>query len=395
MKSHFNLHVRPVVLAVLFAIVSSIGLISNAHAESCLSNDSENDIMRCGATDRSNFITKLRTNTPGDLQAIYAQYGLSSSDYDRFASEAKSGKSDPNGTIIVNGTVIATGAHSLGRKEKKDSSGVVFSSPVTINGVTYHESPIGKVTKYQNDVMVLFDSNNEVQFVVMNLCGNPVRIDKKEAPKPKPKSSISIDKKVEDVNTKQVALNTAYTYTITIKNTGNTTLSPVTITDTPSQLITLTDSNGSGQIVNNAWTHTIDSMQPEETKVFTLTAKVPEYTNMQLTNKACVKAPSNLDTILSACDSAYVTVPKPAQVEVCVIATGKTKYVDQSAQYTSGYAAVDDAACHPVPTNKTVPKTGPSDVIVAMFGIGSLAGAGWYWRSGRRTFVSTMLGKHK
>lgn len=156
------------VTTVIVAAVAVVGFgYSSAQASSC----PDNDIMPCGASSRSSFISKLKANKPSDMNNIYAKYGLPSSQYDEFAKYAKAGKINPtNGNITVDGNVVGRDGLSLGRNAKSSSKKVV------IDGKTYHQSHIKDLTKYFNDAMVLFDEKGNIQTVIMNLCGNPIKV---------------------------------------------------------------------------------------------------------------------------------------------------------------------------------------------------------------------------
>lgn len=152
--------------AILTGVVLGFGS-QATQAASCPTND----IMPCGASSRSNFISKLKANKPSDMDNIYAKYGLPKSQYDEFAKYAKKGKINPNnGNITVDGKTVGKDGLSLGRNPKSSSK------KVTIDGKTYHQSHIKDLTKYFNDAMVLFDSKGNVQTVVMNICGNPIKV---------------------------------------------------------------------------------------------------------------------------------------------------------------------------------------------------------------------------
>ena len=152
--------------AILTGVVLGFGS-QATQAASCPTND----IMPCGASSRSNFISKLKANKPSDMDNIYAKYGLPKSQYDEFAKYAKAGKINPNnGNITVDGKTVGKDGLSLGRNAKSSSK------KVTIDGKTYHQSHIKDLTKYFNDAMVLFDSKGNVQTVVMNICGNPIKV---------------------------------------------------------------------------------------------------------------------------------------------------------------------------------------------------------------------------
>ncbi len=141
---------------------------NNTQAAGCPTND----IMPCGASNRTEFVSKLKKNSPSDMDNIYAnsRYDLPTSQYDEFASYAKAGKINPDtGNVTVDGKTVMYDAQSLGRNSKGS-----ISSAVNIDGKTYYQSPIRLLTKYTNDAMVLFDSKGNVQTVIMNLCGNPM-----------------------------------------------------------------------------------------------------------------------------------------------------------------------------------------------------------------------------
>lgn len=370
---------RIIITASVAVVALFSGVLPSATASAaCLSKDPDNDIMHCGTTGRSDFIAKTRANSPGDLKTIYAYYGLDESEYDRFASNARSGKSLPNGDIKVDGKVVATGGHSLGRKAKTKSS------PVVIGSITYHESALGDVTKYENDVLVLFDSDNRVEFVVMNICGNPIRIDQPEQPAPKPdptptpekpkKPKIDVQKTVGDNYDKTISANEGdeFSYRIVVKNTGDAKLTQIKLFDKPSTRITLLEVP-EGEIKDNTWTHTIDSLAPGEEIEYIVRAKLTGYNSFSQTNRVCVDA-KEISGEDDDCDSAQV---KPTK-QVLKATTQK----DDTTPVKKGEesAAVTE-----------VPKTGPAETLGAVLGLGSLAGAGYYWRTGRREFLKNAL----
>jgi len=159
------------VTTVVVAAVAVLGFgFTSVQAAQC----SDNDIVKCGASSRTSFISKVKKNAPGDLDNIYAnwRYDLPKSQYDEFAKYAKNGKINPNnGNITVDGKTVGYNGQSIGRHAKPG-----ISHKITINGQTYHESPIKSLTKYFNNAMVLFDAKGNVQTVIMDLCGNPIKV---------------------------------------------------------------------------------------------------------------------------------------------------------------------------------------------------------------------------
>lgn len=337
---------------------------------------SDNDIMHCGFSNRDDFIAKARVNEPGDLNAIYSRYGLDESEYDRFARNAKTGKSTPSGDIKVDGKVVATGGHSLGRKEKSNSN------PVEIGSSTYHESALGDVTKYENDVLVLFNGDNEVEFVVMNLCGNPISFDQPASePEPTPAETtkepkIEVRKTVGDSYSRTLSAKEGdeFTYYIKVKNVGETKLTDIKIYDKPSTRITFLEVS-EGKLNGGVWTHTISTLDVGEEEDFTVKAKLNAYNSFSQINKVCVDA-KEIDGDKDDCDSAWV---KPTKQEVKSSTTAKE----------SAETPVEKGE----ETPKEVAKTGPAEAFGAVLGLGSLAGAGYYWRSGRKTFLKKALSR--
>lgn len=419
MKDFFSglLKSKRLLITALAVAIAGFGFSTTQAA--CLSNDTANDIIECGFTSASDFTAKARANKPGDLDNIFSHYGLAPSDYGRFASSAKAGKVSTNGNVTVDGKVVGTGAKSLGRKAKTKST------PVVIDGVTYHESNIGDVTTMDNDVTVLFDADGRVQIVIMNICGNPIRITQKETPKP----GVEITKTVGGVEKKTVNLNTNYTYTVVVKNTGNVDLKDVVLTDTPQTGVTLVSSEV-GTITNNVWKHTLSLLKVGESKEFTLTAKVVNYKSGDLKNTVCVETPTIPGTNPDDCDDAYVNVPEAKKIQVCDIASGKIITIDEADKDKEVYAPVDSEKCKikvcdlntktvvtiqketyesdksrytedltkcnpvtPTPTpTPELPSTGPGEVLMGMVGAGSVAGAGYYWRASRREIIKKILG---
>ena len=411
---------KGVFIALAALLVTGFGVAITAQAATCLSNDKANDIMECGFSSRSEFVQKAKANAPGDLDNIFSHYGLTPSEYDRFGSEAKAGKVSTNGNVTVDGKVIGTGAKSLGRKAKAKSS------PVVIDGVTYHESNIGDVTTMDNDVTVLMDADGRAKIIIMNICGNPIRVTQKEQPAP----AISIVKSVNNNRTNTIVnLNEEFNYQVTVKNTGNVDLKDVKVTDTPQEGITLV-SSATGTITNNTWTHTIPTLAVGKEETFTLKAKVPAYKSGNLKNTACVDTPT-IPGGPDGCSEVLIGVPEPRNVQVCDTTTGQVITVKESERNNPNYApadspkcadikvcdldtktivtikkdvyesnktryTTDESKCQPAPTptpptTPTLPSTGPAETLASLFGLSSVAGAGYYWRASRRALIDRSL----
>lgn len=164
------------------ALAGAIGLgVANrqsANAQEIRDCDNGNSIINvgpCGALTPSEFIDDVRNNRSiqKDLQAIYADARLGNlegeADYNRFLNEAKHGVLKRNGDVVVDGEVVMKNAWTMGRDNYSGRE------KITINGKSYYMSTpeISFAQGRQElDVMVLFDNDGTVEFVVMEACGN-------------------------------------------------------------------------------------------------------------------------------------------------------------------------------------------------------------------------------
>jgi hypothetical protein len=102
-----------IVAGFMVAMAGSIGLgLSTKQLTSAASvrdGDRGNSIMNdgsIGCLTLSECVADMKANKPGDLQTIYANRGLSASEIDRFAKEAKPAKVYKDGRIVVDGQVV-------------------------------------------------------------------------------------------------------------------------------------------------------------------------------------------------------------------------------------------------------------------------------------------------
>lgn len=146
------------------------GMFARAHAQDC----DDNAIIRCGFSSPSDFISKTRANSPGDLPAIYAAYGLEPSMYDQFTTSARAGTAFKDGRIVVDGQTVGTNGRSIGRLKSFQGSNP-FSQ--VINGKTYWGNTNQQAFASNSiPVTVMFNSKGSVQFAVLNSCGNPEHV---------------------------------------------------------------------------------------------------------------------------------------------------------------------------------------------------------------------------
>ena len=162
-------------LALVFAasalLIGAAGL-RNAGA-TFIQDCKPNSIIVCGVPTADAFIADVRANSDGhgnhDLQAVYSDFGLAPSDYSKFVTSARSGTAFQNGTVVVDGKTVATNAWSIGRTQFS------YTTPITIDGHTYYKAQDTQVLLQNLPVMVMFNAQGQMQFAVMNSCGNPIK----------------------------------------------------------------------------------------------------------------------------------------------------------------------------------------------------------------------------
>lgn len=124
----------------------------------------------CGALTPDELITDINNGDPDDQAGIFAHFGLPAGSYDRFKATARTGTAFQDGTIKVDDQVVMTDAWSIGRKK------FGYSQAYPIEGVgSYFKSAHTDVLKSNIPVMVMFDTNGEVEAAVLKSCGNPVK----------------------------------------------------------------------------------------------------------------------------------------------------------------------------------------------------------------------------
>jgi hypothetical protein len=165
--------VAGLVLTVAALFGTATVAVSKVAAADC--DSSSNAIIYCGFSSPSNFISKVRGNDSGnghhDLQSVYSFYGLNAADYDAFAAHAVAGKAYKDGRIVVGNKTVATAGKSIGREAAPQGSGYFAQN---IAGHTYYGNTNGKAFASDSlPVYVLFDSQGNMKFAVIQSCGNP------------------------------------------------------------------------------------------------------------------------------------------------------------------------------------------------------------------------------
>src|SRR5215213_1061937 len=152
-------------IAGVLAVTSVTGM-TGVRAANC----STNDIINCGVSGVSDFVAKYHRNTTGDLPAVYAHYGLSPSDVDRFERTAVNGIAYKNGEIRVNGKVVATGGFSVGRNHKPGDQPV----NIQVGGQTKTYWQGSNQTAFAGDSIpaLVMMNGDQFEFAVLTTCAN-------------------------------------------------------------------------------------------------------------------------------------------------------------------------------------------------------------------------------
>ena len=168
--------------------------------------------------------------------------------------------------------------------------------------------------KYTAKAFITVAVDGSEKTVTSETCEKQFVIDGQNTPK---KSSVKIDKLVENAEQKAVGINKEFTYQIKVTNNGETNLKNVAVTDNAPAGITFTKASAS-TLKDNKWNYTITELQPGQSVSFTITAKAPAAVSGAVKNTACADIPETAANAPDSCDSATVTVeaannPKPTE----------------------------------------------------------------------------------
>jgi len=340
---------------------------TDAHAD--LPRDCDNNsIINCGATSAAELADKYAKNAPGDLTAIYQSYGLTANEMAHADTMAKMGEVRKDGTVVVNGEVVATDATSIGRQN-------IFTGSTTknIGGKTYYDTPPSRsfardsITAY-----VFFDQSGNFKSAILTSCGNPV------SGKPKPKPVYKCDSLAATPISR-----TQYSFKGSASASGGATISGYT----------LDFGDGTTQTITSA-----GNVQHTYAKEGTYTAKLT----------ATVKVNNETKAVTSAgCAVKITIVPEECKPGIPV---GDERCNEKPQECKPGIP-VGDERCTPCPIpgkeqypkNDTenckedvvqeLPHTGPTDLIFGGLGLGSIVASGYYWFTSRRGLLSALLNR--
>lgn len=449
----------------------SFGVLNPSMMSASAADCSTNSVIKCGFGTLAELRSKYKTNATGDLEDLYNRYGLTPSVVN--GATAKTGTVYKDGRLVVDGKVVGTEAHSVGRHY------IAGSTSFKAGGTTFYERPT-TVSMISNamSVIVFYDGNGNVIAAVMHDCGNPVRV--KVVPQPEyrcdaltatkinrntydfavaytakngatfknynlnygdgtsvtgrttnptryvyanpgtytitatvtfnigttavtatcatqvvvdqppvvDKPGVSIEKTVNGKENEVVKVGEAFTYEVKVTNTGNVALKDAVITDKAPANITFKSADA-GTVANNAWTHKV-SLAVKESKTFKITAMLDKYVEGQIVNKACVDATEVTGTP-DDCDTATIETPKEGEIVVCVIDEKVVKTIKES-EFNSTTMTKDTEKCKEVPATSVteLPKTGAADLLGGSLGLGSIAGAAYYYADSRRRIQNAM-----
>lgn len=325
----------------------------------------DNAIIRCGAMSASELKSEYAKNDRG-LKKILSHYNIDAADIAASGS-AKTGYVHTNGTVTVDGKVVATGAQTVGR------SSSLGGSKVDANGWTVYQGP--DRLKSTLSAYVFFNPDGSYKGAIIKVCGNPVPA----KPKPVEKPGISITKTVNGGEHATVPVGQTFTYEIVVTNTGNVALKDAVVADTAPAEVTLVAASA-GTISGRTWIYTIPTLAVKASRSFTITAKYATYSDGTHKNTVCVETPTVPGGNPDDCDDA--TTSTGEKITVCDTNTKKIITIERS-EFDASHMTTDQSKCQETVTE--LPETGLVDVLGSGLGLGGLVGATYYYTSSRRS----------
>lgn len=217
---------------------------------------------------------------------------------------------------------------------------------VDAGGVTGDQTGMGVELKTPGTYKVQATAVTSIGEVTSPNCAGSFTITEENKPE-EPKPSVSITKTVNKQEHVKVAVNSDFTYEITVKNTGKVDLKDVVVSDTAPKEVTLSNSSA-GKVDGGKWTHTIANLPAGQSQTFSLTAKYAKFIEGKHKNTACVDTPTIAGSP-DACDD--------ATTETYTVTTPPTNPPAQPTPPTPTEPNKPAQPAQPTPTEPTTPPT--------------------------------------
>ncbi len=357
--------------------------VSAAQVRDCDSNA----IIYCGALSQQELLNKYNQNSPGDLPAIFSHYGISKADL--AGGTIKQGVIYKNGEIKVDGKVVATGAHSVGRHNMPGSRAI------TINGKTYYERTDTRNFQSPSIEAFVIMKNGKFYRAVMKSCGNPVVATPTPEP-PKPEFECVNLTVTEITRTKR-------RFTAEATASGGATIEKYEFGFGDGMGITVTDKSytydykKTGTFTASVVVHV--KVNGEIKKVTSPACKKPVTINDEKI-KVCELATKQLITINKSefdatkhsmnLNDCKVVPPTPADIQVCELAT-KNIITIKDNEFDASKHSKDLNNCKEVP--QVLASTGPEAIIGGLFGSSALGYGAFSYFQSRRHLIDKLLGR--
>ena len=260
----------------------------------------------------------------------------------------------------------------------------VFKQPVSSTATSASASTtITTAGTYKAKVVVVTSVGEKTA----TACTDTFTIDREKVP------GISIIKKVDGQDHKEVAVGQTFTYQITVTNKGETDLKNVKVTDPAPQHVQFLTAD-KGTIADNSWSHTISSLKVGESANFAITAKVLKEVEGRIKNTACVDAPA-VPGAPDDCDDATVEVPPTPEVPIIKVCDLGSKTIISireddfdATKHSTNLEDCKEVPTKPVPEAPTeLPTTGIGDTLVNLVALGTLVGTTIAYALSRRNIV--------
>jgi hypothetical protein len=142
-------------------LTDTVGALSIVSARDCDSNA----VINCGALTTKELQDDYDSK---GVPAIYSYFGISSTDIKNINSTAVAGQVHKNGTIVVNGATVATGAITAGREN------IAGSTKVSSGGITFYKRSPSVSFRVESLSAFVVMKDGQFAFAILGACGNPV-----------------------------------------------------------------------------------------------------------------------------------------------------------------------------------------------------------------------------